>query len=144
MKYSLATAALVGAASAFPNIKTFGEKRALVPPQGAGALPLVPPPFDPKAQFVSTTGTHAWVAPGSGDDRGECPGLNALANHGYLPHNGRATIQQFIDATYDGVGMERDLGGFLALFGAVVDGDGSGWSINGVPHTGIGGSFRRQ
>ena len=44
--------------------------------------------FDPSTQEVSTTGTHAWVAPnfGAGDQRGPCPGLNALANHGYLPH----------------------------------------------------------
>ncbi|KAL8707969.1 MAG: hypothetical protein Q9225_007677 [Loekoesia sp. 1 TL-2023] len=48
--------------------------------------------FDPAAQHVSTTGEHAWVAPNfaAGDKRGPCPGLNALANHGYLPHNGLA------------------------------------------------------
>lgn len=141
MKTFAATAAIIGAASAFPAINTYGtEKRALAPVQGAGALPLLPPQFDPKTQYVETTGAHAWVAPTSSDARGECPGLNALANHGYLPHNGQATIQQFIDATYDGVGMARDLGGFLALYGAIVDGDGAGWSIEGGPHVGIGGS----
>ena len=36
--------------------------------------------------------------------------------------------------------MARDLGGFLALYGAIVDGNGAGWSIGGVPHTGILGS----
>ena len=36
--------------------------------------------------------------------------------------------------------MERDLGGFLAVYGAIVDGDGTSWSIGGVPHTGIAGS----
>ncbi|KAK7184317.1 hypothetical protein PSPO01_09694 [Paraphaeosphaeria sporulosa] len=30
-----------------------------------------------------------WKAPGEGDDRGPCPMLNTLANHGYLPRNGR-------------------------------------------------------
>jgi hypothetical protein len=39
----------------------------------------------------------------SGDQRGPCPGLNAMANHGYLPHNGVATVQQFIDGTYEGM-----------------------------------------
>lgn len=81
-----------------------------------------------------------FVAPGPTDMRGECPGLNAMANHNYLPHNGRASIQQFIDATEQVFGMAKDLGGFLAVFGALVDGDGSGWSIGGVPHTGILGS----
>lgn len=30
-----------------------------------------------------------WTAPGPSDARGPCPGLNTLANHGYLPSNGR-------------------------------------------------------
>ncbi|KAF2086698.1 hypothetical protein K490DRAFT_44011 [Saccharata proteae CBS 121410] len=81
-----------------------------------------------------------FVAPGDGDARGMCPGLNAMANHGYLPHNGVATIQQFIDATQTVFGMASDLGTFLAVYGAIVDGDLTGWSINGKPHTGIGGS----
>ena len=40
--------------------------------------------FDPEAQHVSTIGQHAFVAPNldAGDQRGPCPGLNALANHG--------------------------------------------------------------
>ncbi|KAI4195650.1 MAG: hypothetical protein LQ350_007058, partial [Teloschistes chrysophthalmus] len=56
--------------------------------------------FDPVAQRVSTTGEHAWVAPNlaAGDKRGPCPGLNALANHGYLPHNGIAPATTIIKA----------------------------------------------
>lgn len=30
-----------------------------------------------------------WHPAGAGDSRGPCPGLNTLANHGFLPHNGR-------------------------------------------------------
>ncbi|KAJ7235150.1 Chloroperoxidase [Mycena haematopus] len=30
-----------------------------------------------------------FVPPGEGDSRSACPGLNALANHGILPHDGR-------------------------------------------------------
>ena len=44
--------------------------------------------FDAGLQRVDVSGQHAFVAPGPGDKRGPCPGLNALANHGYLPHNG--------------------------------------------------------
>ena len=58
--------------------------------------------FDPVAQKVSTTGTHAWVAPKSGDQRGPCPGLNALANHGYLPHNGVADMPTIVQAVNTG------------------------------------------
>jgi hypothetical protein len=80
-------------------------KRQAGGPQGGAPLPLVPPPFDAEAQYVSNQGAHAYLAPGPGDARGPCPGLNALANHNYLPHNGVATIQQFIDATNAGFGM---------------------------------------
>ena len=39
-------------------------------------------------QLIDVTGEYAWVAPGPNDLRGPCPGLNALANHGYFPHSG--------------------------------------------------------
>ncbi|OQO08005.1 hypothetical protein B0A48_06798 [Cryoendolithus antarcticus] len=109
-------------------------------PQGGAPLPLVPPPFDPALQYVSNQGQYKFVPPGPLDERGPCPGLNALANHNYLPHNGIATIQQFVDATNKGFGMSRDLSTFLAVYGAIVDGTGTGWSIRGTPHTGISGS----
>ncbi|KAI0379379.1 Cloroperoxidase [Hypomontagnella monticulosa] len=32
---------------------------------------------------------NPWKAPGPNDFRGPCPMLNTLANHGFLPHNGR-------------------------------------------------------
>ncbi|KAK5164366.1 uncharacterized protein LTR77_010062 [Saxophila tyrrhenica] len=151
---ALITAFLAGNVAAFPNMdkmtaplaaRAYEEaqqlkKRAVDPPQGAGAMPLVPPPFDAKAQRISTTGAHKWVAPGPNDERGECPGLNALANHGYLPHNGKATITQYIDAVTSVYGMGVDLATFLATFGAVVDGNLLSWSVGGKPHTGIGGS----
>jgi hypothetical protein len=58
--------------------------------------------FSASEQYVSNKGEHAFVAPGSSDLRGPCPGLNAMANHGYIPHNGVATITQFVQGTYDG------------------------------------------
>lgn len=45
-------------------------------PQGVGALPLVPPPFNADQQRVPNTGANRFIAPGSGDQRGPCPGLN--------------------------------------------------------------------
>ncbi|KAJ5047226.1 uncharacterized protein L3040_003066 [Drepanopeziza brunnea f. sp. 'multigermtubi'] len=90
------------------------------------------PGFDAAAQYVSTHGQYEFVAPNSpntytGDQRGPCPGLNAMANHGYIPHNGVATIQQFIDV----FGMGKDLGAFLSIYGSLADGDLTRWSIGG-------------
>jgi hypothetical protein len=52
--------------------------------------------FDPTDQFVNVQPgtTHEYIAPTSTDLRGPCPGLNAAANHGFLPRNGITTIQQ--------------------------------------------------
>ncbi|KAI9651258.1 hypothetical protein NHQ30_001296 [Ciborinia camelliae] len=89
--------------------------------------------FSADEQRVSNTGEHAFVAPGPNDKRGPCPGLNAMANHNYIPHNGIATITQFVQGTYDVFGMSVDLGAFLSIYAAVFDGDLASWSIGGPP-----------
>ncbi|PNS19882.1 hypothetical protein CAC42_7849 [Sphaceloma murrayae] len=52
----------------------------------------------------STGGSiEAWAKPGPGDARGPCPGMNTLANHGYLPRNGRSiTLQRLTAAMKEG------------------------------------------
>lgn len=92
--------------------------------------------FNAATQYVPTTGANKFVPPTNvntltGDQRGPCPGLNAMANHNYIPHNGIATIDQFINGTYTVFGMGKDLGGFLAVYGALIDGNGAAWSIGG-------------
>lgn len=71
--------------------------------------------FNAAEQYVSNQGEYAFVAPNlaGGDQRGPCPGLNAMANHGYIPHNGVATIQEFIDGTYDGKPCFQDSKNFF-------------------------------
>lgn len=93
--------------------------------------------FVAKEQLIDTHGEHAFIPPNfqAGDQRGPCPGLNALANHGYLPHNGVADMQTIIKATNEVYGMSLDLGGFLAVYGTVFDGNplstSPGYSIGG-------------
>lgn len=55
---------------------------------------LPPLGFDAEDQLVSVTGAHKWEAPTASDTRGQCPGLNAAANHGYLSRSGISTIAQ--------------------------------------------------
>ncbi|KAJ3753779.1 Peroxidase, family 2-domain-containing protein [Lentinula raphanica] len=46
---------------------------------------------------------HQWQAPSATDSRGPCPGLNTLANHGFLPRNGsNITIPIVLNAINDG------------------------------------------
>lgn len=104
MRYQQAlVAACVGRlAAAFPRMPIPAmEKRAMIegrddPP--ASGVPIPDPAqvagiFNAELQYVSNAGAHAFVAPGEGDQRGPCPGLNAMANHNYIPHNGIATIE---------------------------------------------------
>ncbi|KAK1977515.1 hypothetical protein LZ30DRAFT_256194 [Colletotrichum cereale] len=62
-------------------------------------------------------------APGPGDSRGPCPGLNLLANHGYLPRNGHVNFGQVIEATARGFNMGPDLATILLVFAILGNGD---------------------
>lgn len=123
---SLLALSYAGLSSAYPNILAHLDSQNTKSPSLKKRVA-----FDAKSQLIDVSGDHAFVAPGSGDQRGPCPGLNAMANHGYLPHNGVGTITQFIDATTDVFGMGVDLATILAVYGAAVDGNGLEWSIGG-------------
>ncbi|KAF2129688.1 hypothetical protein P153DRAFT_24182 [Dothidotthia symphoricarpi CBS 119687] len=66
---------------------------------------------------------YPFKAPGSTDQRGPCPGLNTLANHGYIPRNGIATVGQIQAGTEQLFNMGADLSALLAVGGAVDGGD---------------------
>ncbi|KAF5339486.1 hypothetical protein D9758_015317 [Tetrapyrgos nigripes] len=51
---------------------------------------------------------HEWQAPTATDSRGPCPGLNTLANHGFLPRNGKnITVDMVMDAIHDGFNFDK-------------------------------------
>ncbi|KIY70084.1 Cloroperoxidase [Cylindrobasidium torrendii FP15055 ss-10] len=53
---------------------------------------------------------HSFQAPGDGDVRSPCPGLNALANHGYLPRDGKnITIPIMMDAALKGYNIQPEV-----------------------------------
>lgn len=135
MKYShVALAALAQHAAAFPAMADAGMlDGALEPRQQKGGFPEPKPGFNAKQQLVDVSGEHRWIAPDfeAGDVRGPCPGLNAMANHGYLPRSGVGGHLDFIQGTLAVFGMSEDLSGFLTVFGATLDGDGLQWSIGG-------------
>ncbi|KAI0401613.1 Cloroperoxidase [Xylaria palmicola] len=54
----------------------------------------------------------------STDTRGVCPVLNTLANHGFLPRNGRNINEnQTVNALYDALNLTPDFGRFLFVAG---------------------------
>ena len=91
---------------------------------------------------MSYPASHPFKAPGVTDQRGPCPGLNTLANHGCrcfsstflttltaanllrdIPRNGIATIGQIVAGTQEVFNMGADLANLLAAGGAIDGGD---------------------
>jgi len=66
---------------------------------------------------------YEFQAPGPSDSRGPCPGLNLLANYGYLPRDGYVNYGQVLEATARGFNMGADLATVLAVFSILADGD---------------------
>ncbi|KAJ6031580.1 hypothetical protein N7540_002312 [Penicillium herquei] len=74
---------------------------------------------------IDITGEHEFQPPNfeNGDERGPCPGLNALANHGYIPRNGVVSFANVIIAINEVYGMGVDLATVLAIMGTVWTGN---------------------
>lgn len=122
MKFTSAAFALIGAVSAFPNMaKLMNVDSASLEKRFASNLAAMS--HLEKRAYKGQTGAYGYVAPGKGDFRGPCPGLNTAANHGYLPHNGIATFAQFVQAQMDLYGVGLDLAVLLCTVAIPLDGD---------------------
>lgn len=88
---------------------------------------------------------YVFKAPGPNDSRGPCPGLNLLANYGYLPRNGIVNYEQVVEATARGFNMGTDLSTILAVFAILTDGDiaTESWYL-GAPPGKVGGLNRHS
>ncbi|KAM4066555.1 peroxidase, family 2 domain-containing protein [Hirsutella rhossiliensis] len=59
--------------------------------------------------------------PGKGDARSACPGLNSLANHSFLPHNGKKlTATGIVNACFHGLGMSPETCSIITLSGLLA------------------------
>ncbi|KAH7923193.1 Cloroperoxidase [Leucogyrophana mollusca] len=66
-----------------------------------------------------TGNTHEFCPPQAGDVRSPCPALNTLANHGYIPRNGKhIKIHELVDGLKKGFHLSSVLAHILAI-GAV-------------------------
>ncbi|KAN0120082.1 Cloroperoxidase [Hyaloscypha variabilis] len=95
--------------------------------------------LNPLTTPIEVTGEHSFIPPdfSAGDQRGPCPGLNALANHGYIARNGVTELVEVTAAINEAVyGMGLDLAGALAIMGTVFVGNPlsltPGFSIGGA------------
>ncbi|OAL46304.1 Cloroperoxidase [Pyrenochaeta sp. DS3sAY3a] len=66
-----------------------------------------------KPQY-NTENPHEWLAPGPNDFRGPCPMMNTLANHQFLPHDGRnITKANAVAALKNGLNFNESLGAIM-------------------------------
>ncbi|KIW23701.1 uncharacterized protein PV07_11880 [Cladophialophora immunda] len=72
---------------------------------------------------IQVDGQHQWQAPSSSAQRGPCPGLNALANHGYIDRSGVAKFPDVIGVINEVYGMDIGLSTILAVMGTVWTGN---------------------
>ncbi|KAJ4002762.1 hypothetical protein NW752_009414 [Fusarium irregulare] len=95
--------------------------------------------LDTVNQPIDVTGKHEFQPPNfdKGDQRGSCPGLNALANHGYIQRSGVTSLVEIIGATNEVFGMGIDVATVLGTLGTVYVGNPlslkPGFSIGGAP-----------
>ncbi|KAE8443282.1 hypothetical protein EG329_001998 [Mollisiaceae sp. DMI_Dod_QoI] len=64
----------------------------------------------PHYERDSPNSTFEWVAAGPGDFRGPCPMMNTLANHGFLPRDGRnITLENAVFALTTGLNFNESI-----------------------------------
>ncbi|KAF5027001.1 hypothetical protein F66182_875 [Fusarium sp. NRRL 66182] len=81
--------------------------------------------FDPLKEPIQIDGVHKFIPPdfSKGDQRGPCPALNALANHGYINRKGVTSLVEVTGAINKVLGMGVDLATILATMGTVFVGN---------------------
>lgn len=76
-----------------------------------------------RATAYTPDAAHPFQAPGPKDQRGPCPGVNTLANYGYLPRSGIMHWQDIVQGVKDVFNMANDFGTILAVYGVLSEGD---------------------
>ncbi|KAK7028707.1 Cloroperoxidase [Favolaschia claudopus] len=66
---------------------------------------------------------HPFIAPKPDDQRGPCPAMNVLANHGYIPRNGIATFEELTTGMMEGFNMEVHFAAGLSALNFVSRGN---------------------
>ncbi|KAF4506966.1 hypothetical protein G6O67_005647 [Ophiocordyceps sinensis] len=75
--------------------------------------------------------SHDFIPPGPDDSRSPCPALNALANHGFLPHSGKGIgVAQVILALFFGIGVSPELSAIIIAFGIISSRNGLSFKID--------------
>ncbi|KAF7351023.1 Cloroperoxidase [Mycena sanguinolenta] len=83
-----------------PNIRDNPSPTTEIQDDQTGTLMALPP------QATETDAAHPFIAPGPDDQRGPCPAMNTLANHGCIPRNGSASFEEITLALMKAFNLE--------------------------------------
>ncbi|KAF8699235.1 Peroxidase, family 2, partial [Rhizoctonia solani] len=114
---------LVATSAAFPTSSGTGGSGCPFASSGSHTKRQSVTGFDPVKQRIDVSGEHEFRPPGPNDRRGPCAGLNALANHGFIPRSGVATLEQIVYASNDVFGMGTDAATIFTVQGIAHGGD---------------------
>ncbi|KAJ7301745.1 Chloroperoxidase [Mycena albidolilacea] len=88
-----------------------------------GVLMVVPPrPTETGTKRIPDA-DHPFIAPGPNDMRGPCPGMNTLANHGYISRNGITSFEEIIIGAAEAFNIDRDMGVGMASLNLLARGN---------------------
>ncbi|KAJ7655709.1 Chloroperoxidase [Mycena polygramma] len=79
-----------------------------------GTLIVLPPQATETGLKQIPDAAHPFIAPGPDDQRGPCPAMNTLANHGYIPRNGIASFEEITLALMEAFNLELIFGANMA------------------------------
>ncbi|KIJ48622.1 hypothetical protein M422DRAFT_247470 [Sphaerobolus stellatus SS14] len=90
---------------------------------GVSNIPNPPGPLVDDTIKLVNDRAHPFIPAGPEDIRGPCPGLNTLANHGYLPRNGVARPDQIVTAVMEAYNLGNDFAKFLVYQAHLMNGN---------------------
>ncbi|KAJ6539633.1 Chloroperoxidase [Mycena capillaripes] len=99
-----------------------------------GTLMVLPPQPTETGLKQIPDAAHPFIAPGPSDQRGPCPAMNTLANHGYIPRNGIASFEEIVLAQVEAFNLEFNTAANIAAIAMLSRGNSfiNTLSIGGV------------
>ncbi|KAF9028895.1 Cloroperoxidase [Hymenopellis radicata] len=97
------------AVNAGSNIRDASSTTVDIQDGQTGVLMVIPPRQTDTGTKPVPDADHPFIAPGPDDMRGPCPGLNTLANHGFISRNGITSFEEIIIAAQEAYNIDRDM-----------------------------------
>ncbi|KAJ7232409.1 Chloroperoxidase [Mycena rebaudengoi] len=116
---SLLVSALFSSGNASPNIVPTTEIQDLQ----TGTLMVLPPQQTDTGTKRIPDAQHPFIPPGPHDQRGPCPAMNTLANHGYVSRDGITTFEEIILAGMEAFNIDRDTIANMAAVNMITRGN---------------------